>query len=548
MFSGGTTTITVEEISHVLADLKSWSSNANALQMDEDTAKQWSLDWHPLLDGEKCVHMSFGGDSASAFVVHVCYVDDTFVVVKRDDVNSFHDYLNSLSPHIKFSMEIESTWGTLNFLNRKTHKVGGKLKTTIYRKPIGMRTVLNYSSAHPKSVYASIFSSMFRRVKAQCMEEIDRTAAQIEIANTLQEIGYPVSLIRRQLRKILAPVSRPSKEWIGTAVTPYKAGTSEGYQRLLNLANIRVAFQKGKTLLSVLVQLKDPLPAERTSDCVYKINCNDCAEVYIGQTARELHTRIVCYVDDTFVVVKRDDVNSFHDYLNSLSPHIKFSMEIESTWGTLNFLNRKTHKVGGKLKTTIYRKPIGMRTVLNYSSAHPKSVYASIFSSMFRRVKAQCMEEIDRTAAQIEIANTLQEIGYPVSLIRRQLRKILAPVSRPSKEWIGTAVTPYKAGTSEGYQRLLNLANIRVAFQKGKTLLSVLVQLKDPLPAERTSDCVYKINCNDCAEVYIGQTARELHTRIGEHKRRINKPPRDAENQTLIKDPAMALEEADTDT
>ncbi|KER22658.1 hypothetical protein T265_14806, partial [Opisthorchis viverrini] len=119
------------------------------------------------------------------------YVDDTFVVIKRDNVNSFHDYLNSLNPHIKFSMEIESTSGTLPFLDCITHKVGGKLKTTVYQKPTDTGTVLSYSSAHPKSVYASIVSSMFRRVRALCTEEIDRTAAQIEIANKLQEIGYP---------------------------------------------------------------------------------------------------------------------------------------------------------------------------------------------------------------------------------------------------------------------------------------------------------------------------------------------------------------------
>ncbi|KER30285.1 hypothetical protein T265_03236 [Opisthorchis viverrini] len=51
-------------------DLKPWSSNASALQMDVDAAKQWSLDWHLPLNDEKCVHVSFGGDSANAFVMH----------------------------------------------------------------------------------------------------------------------------------------------------------------------------------------------------------------------------------------------------------------------------------------------------------------------------------------------------------------------------------------------------------------------------------------------------------------------------------------------
>ncbi|KER29476.1 hypothetical protein T265_03943 [Opisthorchis viverrini] len=51
-------------------DLKSQSSDANALQMDVDAAKQCSLDWHLPLNDEKCIRMSFGGDSANAFFMH----------------------------------------------------------------------------------------------------------------------------------------------------------------------------------------------------------------------------------------------------------------------------------------------------------------------------------------------------------------------------------------------------------------------------------------------------------------------------------------------
>ncbi|KER22185.1 hypothetical protein T265_09656 [Opisthorchis viverrini] len=167
-----------------------------------------------------------------------------------------------------------------------------------------------------------------------------------------------------------------------------------------------------------------------------------------------------------------------------------------------------------------------------------KSVYASIVSLMFCRVGALCTEEIDQKSAQMEIANKLQEVGYPVSLIKRQLRKLLAPASRPSKEWIGTVVIPYKAGTSEVIRRLLSLAI---------QLRSVLAQVKGPLSVGRTRECAYKINCNDCAKICMGQTVRELHTRIGEHKRRINKPLGNVEEyQTLVKDSAMAAHAVDT--
>ncbi|GAA56098.1 hypothetical protein CLF_109900 [Clonorchis sinensis] len=38
--------------------------------MDVNASKQWSLDWHLSLNDEKCVHLPFGGDSASTFVAN----------------------------------------------------------------------------------------------------------------------------------------------------------------------------------------------------------------------------------------------------------------------------------------------------------------------------------------------------------------------------------------------------------------------------------------------------------------------------------------------
>ena len=36
------------------------------------------------------------------------YVDDSFCIIKRNDVNSFHTTLNSIDPHISFTIEEES--------------------------------------------------------------------------------------------------------------------------------------------------------------------------------------------------------------------------------------------------------------------------------------------------------------------------------------------------------------------------------------------------------------------------------------------------------
>ena len=113
-------------------------------------------------------------------------------VYQNDGVHDLYHHLNNFDPHIKFSIELESNSGTLPFLDCMTHKNGHKLKTTIYQKPTDLGVTLADSSAHPKLVYASIVSSMFRRARTLCTEEVDRVAAQIEVKNWKNLFTHPI--------------------------------------------------------------------------------------------------------------------------------------------------------------------------------------------------------------------------------------------------------------------------------------------------------------------------------------------------------------------
>ena len=48
--------------------------------------------------------------------------------------------------------------------------------------------------------------------------------------------------------------------------------------------------------------------------------------------------------------------------------------------------------------------------------------------------------------------------------------------------------------------------------------LNVLSKLKSQISLLNKSNVVYKLNCEDCEEFYIGQTTRRLKKRIQEHK------------------------------
>ena len=82
------------------------------------------------------------------------------------------------------------------------------------------------------------------------------------------------------------------------------------------------------------------------------------------------------------------------------------------------------------------------------------------------------------------------------------------------------ATIPYIRGTSsETIARILQPYNIHVAHKPITTLRRVLTNVKDKDKPEDRQGAVYKIKCCDCQASYIGETGRNLSTRLTEHKR-----------------------------
>ena len=81
-----------------------------------------------------------------------------------------------------------------------------------------------------------------------------------------------------------------------------------------------------------------------------------------------------------------------------------------------------------------------------------------------------------------------------------------------------TIVLPYVSGISDAIKQILLSAKVKVYFKPNCTLRQLLVQVKDPTPMMQTSGVVYSIPCRSCSKVYVGQTGRQLQTRINEHK------------------------------
>ncbi|MCP3667035.1 MAG: hypothetical protein GY696_31845, partial [Gammaproteobacteria bacterium] len=87
-------------------------------------------------------------------ITWIRYVDDTFVRFAGNDqlpVGEFFEFINSIHPSIKFTMDAEKE-GALPFLDVQITSGGDGYKTSVYRKPTNTDLYIRWGSAHPPSV------------------------------------------------------------------------------------------------------------------------------------------------------------------------------------------------------------------------------------------------------------------------------------------------------------------------------------------------------------------------------------------------------------
>ncbi|XP_068675538.1 uncharacterized protein [Montipora foliosa] len=77
------------------------------------------------------------------------YVDDSHTCLRKK-VDGFYQHLNSMNPHLQFTLELEDTKGQgLPFLDTITTRRGTQLEVNVYKKPIHTDRYLDFNSHHP---------------------------------------------------------------------------------------------------------------------------------------------------------------------------------------------------------------------------------------------------------------------------------------------------------------------------------------------------------------------------------------------------------------
>ena len=176
------------------------------------------------------------------------------------------------------------------------------------------------------------------------------------------------------------------------------------------------------------------------------------------------------------------------------------------------------------LRTTVYRKPTHTDRLLDESSYNPTSHKATTIRTLTRRAQLVCTTTDSLSDENKYLNRVFSKNNYNEDFIQRNAhRPTTTTEANDNATPTTTATIPYIKGISENMSRILQPFNIRVAHKPITTLRQLLTNIKDRDEPRNRQGAVYKINCSDCHASYIGETGRNLTTRLTEHKRATRK-------------------------
>lgn len=251
------------------------------------------------------------------------------------------------------------------------------------------------------------------------------------------------------------------------------------------------------------------------------------------------------YVDDHITALPEDKIKVVLDALNSYHPNISFTYEIEDANRQLNYLDvTLIRNSDGKVISNWYHKPMATNRILNFYSNHPTHMKLNTAKNFINRVlmlshKTFFNDNLTR------IRKILQKNNYPNNVINGLIARVINKSkalgsSKRSYRFLSTiqeTTTNITNKTTQPQTTHFNslvfvpgltdkLAKIsknyvqetQIAMRPAKKLSLLFSNMKHKLELEQKSGIVYKIGCNDCNSVYIGESKQLFGKRLYQHQ------------------------------
>ena len=231
------------------------------------------------------------------------------------------------------------------------------------------------------------------------------------------------------------------------------------------------------------------------------------------------------YVDDTFVILKKEHREEFLLHINSVDQSIQFTTEEAREDGSMPFLDMMvTPQEDGTLVTKVYRKPTHTDLYLQWDSHHNLACKFSVVNTLTHRAKAVCSTPQLLKEELNHLERALERCKYPRWAFQKVLtdqedKKKKKEKKKPSIQKRCHIVIPYTKGLCESYKSICNKYGVQAYFRGGNTLKNLLMFPKDKEEMKKKSNIIYWYKCGrtECDEEYIRESARTFDERFKEH-------------------------------
>ena len=237
------------------------------------------------------------------------------------------------------------------------------------------------------------------------------------------------------------------------------------------------------------------------------------------------------FVDDTFVVIKAAQKQSFLDHINSINHHIQFTSEEPRPDGSMPFLDILiTPGEDGSLTTTVNWRPTHTDLYMQWDSHHTISSKYSVIGTLHHRANT-IHSDPELLQQEEHLHRVLTRCKYPVWALNRVKIKMKTPAQKDREKNKSTntgnqqqnpyIVVPYYKGLSESLKGTCNKYGVQIYFKGGNTIRSLLMAPKDKDPMLKKSGVIYRYKCDrvECDEEYIGESSRTFGERFKEHQK-----------------------------
>ena len=165
---------------------------------------------------------------------------------RKDQVNKLQEHLNSIDPHIKFTIELPGTDG-FPFSDTLTKPSPNSTESTVYRKNHPHRYVLRLQLYPPISAKLSVIHTLIHRAKQVCSTPEFLSKEMDHLHKVLQDNHYTAQLFQQDKlqQKANKKPNPPTRKFIEGArvVIPFIKGLSEQYRYAPAKYKVRVFFK-----------------------------------------------------------------------------------------------------------------------------------------------------------------------------------------------------------------------------------------------------------------------------------------------------------------